>query len=110
MLERIRAFLRDGGETGSGSAGKDELSLAVAGLLVDAAHQDGDFDERELLGLVQQHYGQLSPFELPTRARPVEPAQTRERRVEHKQPTDTEKLEIGRFEPNPLEAQTGQPG
>jgi len=47
MLERIRAFLRDGGETGPGGAGKDELSLAVAGLLVEAAHQDGDFDDEE---------------------------------------------------------------
>jgi len=47
MLERIRAFLRDGGETGSGSAGRDDLSLAVAGLLVEAAHQDGDFDDGE---------------------------------------------------------------
>jgi uncharacterized tellurite resistance protein B-like protein len=47
MLERIRAFLRDSGETGLGGAGKDELSLAVAGLLVEAAHQDGVFDEAE---------------------------------------------------------------
>jgi uncharacterized tellurite resistance protein B-like protein len=47
MLERIRAFLRDGGAPGSGGAGEDELSLAVAGLLVEAAHQDGEFDAKE---------------------------------------------------------------
>ncbi|HUT50128.1 MAG TPA: TerB family tellurite resistance protein [Alphaproteobacteria bacterium] len=47
MLERIRAFLRDGGEAGSGGTGPDDLSLAVAGLLVEAAHQDGVFDEAE---------------------------------------------------------------
>lgn len=47
MLERIRAFLHDGGDPGSGGAGEDELSLAIAGLLVEAAHQDGVFDAEE---------------------------------------------------------------
>jgi len=47
MLERIRVFLRDGGGTSSGGAGQDDLSLAVAGLLVEAAHQDGVFDDVE---------------------------------------------------------------
>ena len=46
MLERIRKFLKEGGDSGSdgGDRGKDELQLAVAGLLVEAAHQDGHFD------------------------------------------------------------------
>ena len=49
MLERIRKFLKDGGDGGSGGGdqGQDELQLAVAGLLVEAAHQDGHFDEAE---------------------------------------------------------------
>jgi len=48
MLERFRAFLRDGGSAGSGGqAREDELPLAVAGLLVEAAHQDGHFDAAE---------------------------------------------------------------
>ncbi len=49
MLERIRRFLKEGGDGGSdgGDRGKDELQLAVAGLLVEAAHQDGHFDEVE---------------------------------------------------------------
>lgn len=53
MLERIRRFLKnddddDGdGDSGGGDRGKDELQLAVAGLLVEAARQDGHFDEAE---------------------------------------------------------------
>lgn len=49
MLERIRRFLKDSGDAGSGGGnrGKDELQLAVAGLLVEAAHQDGHFDDDE---------------------------------------------------------------
>ncbi len=49
MLERIRRFLKnDGiGGSGGGNRGKDELQLAVAGLLVEAARQDGNFDEAE---------------------------------------------------------------
>lgn len=49
MLERIRKFLKnDGnGDNDAGDPQKDELQLAVAGLLVEAARQDGDFDEAE---------------------------------------------------------------
>ncbi|MCZ6862354.1 MAG: TerB family tellurite resistance protein [Alphaproteobacteria bacterium] len=49
MLERIRRFLKDGGDSGPGGGdrGQDELQLAVAGLLVEAARQDGHFDEAE---------------------------------------------------------------
>ncbi len=49
MLERIRKFLKNGGSGGSGGGdrGKDEWQLAVAGLLVEAARQDGHFDAAE---------------------------------------------------------------
>jgi len=47
MLARIRTFLQADAAAGSGPAGPDDLPLAMAGLLVEAARQDGDFDAAE---------------------------------------------------------------
>ncbi|MHA1537832.1 MAG: TerB family tellurite resistance protein [Alphaproteobacteria bacterium] len=67
MLERIRRFLKEGGDGGSGGGdrGEDELQLAVAGLLVEAARQDGHFDEAEraTIGRLLQHKLKLDPKE-----------------------------------------------
>ncbi len=48
MIERIRALFRDGGPRASGGGPEiDDLHLAAAALLVEAAVMDGTFDERE---------------------------------------------------------------
>jgi len=41
----------------------------------------GDFQPEEMLERIRQHFGQVSPGELPTPPRPVEPPQRGERRV-----------------------------
>jgi len=62
MLERIRRFLKDGNDSGSGGGdrGQDELQLAVAGLLVEAAHQDGEFDADERATIERLLRGKLA--------------------------------------------------
>jgi zinc protease len=56
----------------------------------------GDFAERDVLALVQLHYGAIAASTtLPTRAYPAEPEQTAERRLEVKKPTANEKLMLG---------------
>lgn len=55
----------------------------------------GDLDEYETLGLIREHYGSISAARIPKERRIVEPPQRRERRLTLRQPTDTEKLEIG---------------
>ncbi len=49
MWDRIKAFLADGGMGSSrtGQTEQDELAVACAALLVDAALADGSFDARE---------------------------------------------------------------
>jgi uncharacterized tellurite resistance protein B-like protein len=62
MLDRIRAFFREGHDQAGGAA-RDELQLAVAGLLVEAAHQDGRFgeDERKTIQALLQSRLNLAP-------------------------------------------------
>ena len=47
MLDRIRAFFSGDETEAKGGHDADELQLAVAGLLVEAAHQDGEFADAE---------------------------------------------------------------
>lgn len=49
MWDRIKAFLADGGmgSSGTGRTGQDELAVACAALMVDAALADGSFDALE---------------------------------------------------------------
>lgn len=56
MLDRIRAFLKGDEPEAKGGHDADELQLAVAGLLVEAARQDGDFgdDERRTIDALLQ--------------------------------------------------------
>jgi zinc protease len=55
----------------------------------------GDIAEDDALSKVQDAYGGLVPSKLPERKLPAEPPQTKERRVEVKKPTATEKLMLG---------------
>jgi len=55
----------------------------------------GDIDEHDTLGLIREHYGKISAAQIPKERRVIEPPQRRERRVTLRQPTDTEKLEVG---------------
>ena len=55
----------------------------------------GDVDEERALELVQDAYGALPPSQLPARDYPAEPGQTKERRLEIKKPTATEKMMFG---------------
>jgi zinc protease len=55
----------------------------------------GDVVEEQALSLVQDAYGALPPSELPPRAYPPEPSQVKERRLEVKKPTATEKMMFG---------------
>lgn len=55
----------------------------------------GDFDEGQLLSLIQQHYGDLPSAVMPPHHFTPEPEQTAERRLEVEKPTPTEKLALG---------------
>jgi zinc protease len=55
----------------------------------------GDFDDGELRELIAQHYGHITPAELPETTRIVEPEQTRERIVRAPKPIATDRLLIG---------------
>jgi len=55
----------------------------------------GDVDVEQALRLVQTHYGRLRPARLPRERPTTEPAQRAERRLEMRQPTPTEKLQLG---------------
>ncbi|MEO7092512.1 MAG: pitrilysin family protein, partial [Polyangiales bacterium] len=60
----------------------------------------GDVVEDDALKLVQDAYGALPPSQLPPRVYPEEPVQTKERRLEVKKPTATEKVMFGYKGPN----------
>jgi uncharacterized tellurite resistance protein B-like protein len=51
MIDRLKAWLAE--EQGQAAGGRDELQLAVAALLIEAAQVDARFDERER-GLIRQ--------------------------------------------------------
>lgn len=53
MWDRIKAFLADGamGSGRNGARGEDDLAIACAALMVEAAMADGDFDQRERAAL-----------------------------------------------------------
>jgi zinc protease len=55
----------------------------------------GDFDEEELLSLVQRHYGRIPPARLPRFDPPSEPTQRAERSLELRRPTPAPKLALG---------------
>ncbi|MFW6050954.1 MAG: M16 family metallopeptidase [Myxococcota bacterium] len=55
----------------------------------------GDVDPREVLGLIQAHYGGYRPARLPEERPVAEPAQRRERRRTLHLPSATEKLHVG---------------
>jgi len=55
----------------------------------------GDFDEHELLALIEQHYGPIAPAQLPAQLHPVEPEQPRERVVRAPKPIATDRLLVG---------------
>jgi zinc protease len=55
----------------------------------------GDVDVKELLRLVQDHYGALAPSEMPVEDVRPEPPQAEERRVRVEKPTPTQKVAIG---------------
>ncbi|MEM8609304.1 MAG: pitrilysin family protein [Myxococcota bacterium] len=67
----------------------------------------GDFDARQVLGLIQEHYGHLSASRETNRwTLPVEPAQRRERRYRIQAPTPTDKLLLGYHVPGFAHADT----
>ena len=53
MWDRIKAFLADGaiGSARNGARGQDDLAIACAALMVEAAMADGNFDMRERAAL-----------------------------------------------------------
>jgi uncharacterized tellurite resistance protein B-like protein len=58
MLDRLRAWLEDEGRAQTG--GRDELQLAVAALLIEAARVDGAFGEEEralIARLLERRFG-----------------------------------------------------
>lgn len=55
----------------------------------------GDVQPADVLRQIQDHYGAMEPSKIPERSLPKEPAQDKERRVEVKKPTATEKVMIG---------------
>ncbi len=55
----------------------------------------GDVHEEHLLSLLQRYYGALSPSRIPREKAVREPEQRTERVLSLKQPTDTEKLQLG---------------
>lgn len=55
----------------------------------------GDFDEAQLMALVEASYGQIPPAALPAAMRVVEPEQSRERIVRAPKPIATDRLLIG---------------
>ena len=55
----------------------------------------GDASPREILALVQEHYGHLPPATIPIEDVQPEPAQTAERRARVEKPTPTPKVSIG---------------
>ncbi|APR77647.1 Protease precursor [Minicystis rosea] len=55
----------------------------------------GDASAREILALVQEHYGHLPPATIPIEDVQPEPAQTEERRARVEKPTPTPKVSIG---------------
>lgn len=59
----------------------------------------GDVSAREVLALVQQHYGPLAPSVLPFEDVHPEPPQTAERRAKVSKPTPTQKVALGYHSP-----------
>jgi zinc protease len=55
----------------------------------------GDFDEKALLALIDEHYGSIAAAQLPAHLFQPEPEQEQERRLEIEKPTPTEKLSLG---------------
>ncbi len=55
----------------------------------------GDFDEAELLAMIEAKYGAIPPAQLPPPLRAVEPEQTRERIVRAPKPIATDRLLVG---------------
>lgn len=55
----------------------------------------GDVQTTDVLKLIQDHYGKLPPAKIPERKLPEEPVQQKERRLEVKKPTATEKVMLG---------------
>src|SRR5262245_43964846 len=55
----------------------------------------GDFDEAKLRELIEPHYGEIAPAQLPDVACPAEPEQTRERMVRAPKPIATDRLLVG---------------
>ncbi|HEX4353744.1 MAG TPA: pitrilysin family protein, partial [Polyangiales bacterium] len=55
----------------------------------------GDFEEEEVLTLVQKHYGKIASARIPRYAPPEEPTQRRERFLELRRPTPAPKLALG---------------
>ena len=55
----------------------------------------GDVQPPDVLKQIQDHYGAMEPSKIPERKLPKEPAQDKERRLEVKKPTATEKVMIG---------------
>jgi zinc protease len=55
----------------------------------------GDFDEEQVLELVQRQYGAIPAARIPRFAPPAEPAQKRERYLEVRRPTPAAKLALG---------------
>jgi zinc protease len=55
----------------------------------------GDYDLRELLSALQEHYGPVAPSEIPCEDVRPEPPQTEERRIRVEKPTPTQKIAMG---------------
>lgn len=64
MLDEIKAWL-EGGATAAARDGADEVQLAAAALLIEAAHVDAHFDpsERAVIDRVLERRFKLSPAE-----------------------------------------------
>jgi zinc protease len=55
----------------------------------------GDFEEAYLRGLIEQHYGDIAPAQLPEVTTVAEPEQTRERIVRAPKPIGTDRMLVG---------------
>lgn len=60
MLQRLKSLIGDTKKSGQGGPSHDELHLAIAVLLVEAAHMDEQFDDGEraaIAGLIESRLG-----------------------------------------------------
>jgi zinc protease len=60
----------------------------------------GDFDEEDVLGLIQRHYGKIPAARIPRFTTPRAPTQRRERYLELRLPTPAPKLALGYYAPS----------